>query len=137
MAQTERRKSPRSKTQLLTAYRCLDDDQVTSTGFGRALNLSVIGALVESPDPFPVGQILSLEFLLDNDQLAILHGRVTRIAKNKALYQAAIEFVKPPARARRLIALQTGKPLPAPAKKPVKKPVKKSARQPVKRKTKR
>ncbi|MBI5650706.1 MAG: PilZ domain-containing protein [Chloroflexi bacterium] len=135
MASTERRKSPRSKTQLLTAYRCLDQDQVTSTGFGRALNLSVIGALVESPDPFPVGQMLSLEFLLDNDQLAILHGRVTRIIKNKALYQAAVEFVKPPARARRLIALQTGKPLAAPAKKSVKTPAKKSARKPVKRKT--
>jgi hypothetical protein len=62
--------------------------------------------MLESPDAFPVGQALVLEFLLDNDQVAEARGRVTRIHKGKSLYRVKVEFDKLPARTRSLLARQ-------------------------------
>lgn len=109
MPRLERRQAPRAKTQLLTAYRCLDNGNVTTTGFGRTLNLSRIGALLETPDPFPVGQAVSLEFLLDNNKLVTVEGDVTRVDQAKPFYNLAIKFSKLTPTARRLIDLQSVK----------------------------
>ena len=124
MASTERRSASGGKTQLLTAYRCLDENgNTTSTGFGRALDLSLVGALLEVPDQFPVGQKLSLEFLLNNDKLAVVEGTVTDVAPAKAFYRTTVGFAKLRATARRLIALQIGvKPKPKAKPKPKVKP---------------
>ncbi len=103
--QVERRRAPRGKLKLLTAFRCVEGD-TTSTGFARALNLSAVGALLESPDPFAVGQSIELEFLLDDNRIAQTVGRVTRAAKRKNFYHIAVEFVKMPAPTRRLIERQ-------------------------------
>ncbi|MBI5301823.1 MAG: PilZ domain-containing protein [Chloroflexi bacterium] len=118
----------RVKTNILTAYRCLDNGAVTNTGFGRTLQLGATGALLESPDPFPVGQALSLEFLLDNDQLVTVAGHVTRVARAKAFQHASVDFDELDAPARRLIDLQIGvkprspvKPKPKPKPKTKKK----------------
>lgn len=137
MASTERRSASGGKTQLLTAYRCLDEKgNTTATGFGRALDLSLTGALIEVPDQFPVGQALSLEFLLDNDKLAVVEGAVTDVTSAKAFYRTTVTFAKLQATARRLIALQTGtkpKPKARPKVKPKPKP---KAKPKPKRKTK-
>jgi len=106
--QAERRRAPRGKLRLLTAFRCLDGDAVTSTGFARALNLSTVGALIESPDPFGVGQIVELEFLLDNNRVAQVQGQVTRVGKQKSFYHVAVGFGKIPAPTRRLLTRQVG-----------------------------
>ena len=74
---TERRRATRGNLKLLTAFRCLDAGKESYTGFVRALNLSPIGALLESPDKFAPGQNLALEFLLDNNRIAQTSGRVS------------------------------------------------------------
>ena len=50
MSPSERRKSSRKTTRLLTALRCMEDGKVTWAGFGSALNLSADGVLLELPD---------------------------------------------------------------------------------------
>jgi hypothetical protein len=103
---TERRRATRGKLKLLTAFRCLDAGEEAHTGFVRALNLSPIGALLESPDAFALGQSLALEFLLDNNRIAQADGRVTRVNKRDKFYRIAVEFAKVSSKVRRLIQLQ-------------------------------
>ena len=103
---TERRRATRGNLKLLTAFRCLDAGKESYTGFVRALNLSPIGALLESPDKFVSGQTLALEFLLDNNRIAQTNGRVTRVTKRAKFYHVAVEFAKVTSKARRLIQLQ-------------------------------
>lgn len=105
MARPKSRPSTR-KPRLLTSFRCVEGGAITSTGFGRTLEVSDGQVMLESPDAFPVGQALVLEFLLDNDQVAEARGRVTRISKGKSLYRVKVEFDKLPARTRRLLARQ-------------------------------
>ena len=105
-ASTERRRATRGNLKLLTAFRCLDAGKESHTGFVRALNLSPAGALLESPDKFALGQNLSLELLLDNNQIAQTNGRVTRVSKRDKFYHVAVEFAKVSPRARRLIGQQ-------------------------------
>jgi hypothetical protein len=102
----ERRRATRGNLKLLTAFRCLDAGKESQTGFVRALNLSPIGALLESPDKFSLGQTLALEFLLDNNRIAQINGCVTRVNKRAEFYHVAVEFAKVSSKARRLIQLQ-------------------------------
>lgn len=100
---------PRPSTRqpkLLTSYRCFEGDTVTATGFGRTRAVSGTEALLESPDAFPVGQVLVLEFLLDNNQIAKARGRVTRVNKAKSLFRVQVKFDKLPVKSRRLLARQ-------------------------------
>ena len=94
------------KSKWLTSFRCLDGEVVTSTGFGRTLQVSESAAVLESPDAFPAGQLLDLEFLLDDNQLASARARVTRITKGKGLFRVNVEFEKLPAKTRRLLLRQ-------------------------------
>lgn len=105
MARSKARPSSR-KPKLLTSFRCLDGDAVTSSGFGRTLDVSDDEAVLESPDAFPLGQVLALEFLLDNDAVADARGHVTRVSKGKGLYRVKVVFDKMPAKTRRLLARQ-------------------------------
>jgi len=103
------RPKPRPSTRqpkLLTSYRCLRGDAVTATGFGRTRAVSETEALLESPDSFPVGQVLVLEFLLDNDQIAKARGHVTRVNQAKSLFRVQVKFDKLPVKSRRLLARQ-------------------------------
>jgi c-di-GMP-binding flagellar brake protein YcgR len=102
----ERRRAPRGNFKLLTAFRCLDADQETRTGFVRSLNLSEVGALLESPDEFAVGEKLGVEFLLDNNRIAQADVRVTRVTRQDPFYHIAVEFVRVSPQARRLIDKQ-------------------------------
>ena len=114
MAQSERR----VKTNLLTAYRCLEKGTVTATGFWRTLNLSSTGALLESPDPLQEGQALELEFLLNDDQRVTVQAHVTGVKHVKAFYNADVAFDELDAQTQRLIDLQTGIKPRSPASKP-------------------
>ena len=105
-ASAERRRAARGNLKLLTAFRCLDAGKESHTGFVRALNLSPAGTLLESPDKFALDQVLSLEFLLDNNRIAQAEGRVTRVAKRDKFYHVAVKFGKLSSQARRLIQLQ-------------------------------
>lgn len=104
MAHSKTRVSARGK--LLTSYRCLQDGTVTLTGFGRTVQLDGTGALLESPDPFPVGQPMVLQFLLDDDRVSEAAGHVTSIRSGKGLYRVEIAFDSMPADARRRLARQ-------------------------------
>ncbi|MDE3089753.1 MAG: PilZ domain-containing protein [Chloroflexota bacterium] len=105
MPRSKPRPTPR-KSRLLTAFRCLEGSTVTSSGFGRTLEVSADEAVLETPDAFPVGQVLMLEFLLDENQLVEAQGHVTRINKGKALYRVKVAFEEMPAKTRRLLARQ-------------------------------
>lgn len=103
------RSKPRPSThraKLLTSYRCFEGEAITSTGFGRTVEVGDDGALMESPDPFPVGQLLALQFLLDGDQLADARGRVTRVKAGRGLFRVRVQFEQLPAKTRRLLARQ-------------------------------
>ncbi|MCI0476065.1 MAG: PilZ domain-containing protein [Anaerolineales bacterium] len=105
-APAERRQASRGNLKLLTAFRCLDAGQESFTGFVRALNLSSVGALLESPDEFAPGQKLAVEFLLDNNRIAQADVRVARVTKRENFYHVAVEFTRVSAQARRLIDQQ-------------------------------
>lgn len=107
MPTEERRQAARATANVLAALRCVENDVVTWTGFARTLNLSVTGALLELPDKMSVGRELSMEFLLDNDEIGKMNAVVTRVDKVKKMYHVAVEFVKLPAKTKRLLARQT------------------------------
>lgn len=98
---------PAHRQKVLTAFRCIEGDAVTSSGFGRTRDIGDSDVVLESPDAFPVGQVLDLEFLLDNDQVADARGHVTRINKGKGLYRVSVELDQLPPKSRRLLARQT------------------------------
>lgn len=104
MALIERRAAPRVETNLLASYR--DSACASAAGFVRTLNLSETGALIESADPFYVGQTLRLEFLLDYDRVAKVEGRVTRVTRVAEFYRAGIAFVNVAPHMQRLLARQ-------------------------------
>lgn len=104
----ERRRAKRKSVKLLTAFRYMNADQELRTGFVRTLNLSTVGALLESPDEFKVGEPLSIEFLLDNNRIAQADVRVTRVTQQEPFYHIAVEFTHVSARARHLIEQQLG-----------------------------
>ena len=79
---------------------------VRATGFGRTVSIGDDEIMLESPDAFPLGQVLDLEFLLDNNQVGSVRGRVTRITQGKSLYRAQVTIDKLPATSRRLLARQ-------------------------------
>jgi hypothetical protein len=89
-----RRPVKSGNVKLLTSFRSLDEDAAVQTGFVRALKLSVAGVTLESPDPFVIGQKLALEFLLNNNRLANVTGKVTRVAKAGAFYRIEVGFDK-------------------------------------------
>lgn len=93
---------------LLTAFRSLEENAAMQNGFVRTLRLGVTGATLESPDPFVVGQKLALEFLLDNNRLANVTGKVTRIAKRNVFYRVDVAFDKLTAQVQRWINEQIG-----------------------------
>lgn len=105
----DRRRSPRYRVKLLTAFRSLNPAAPIQTGFVRALDLSTTGALLESPDPFAIGENLALEFLINNDRIVQATGTVKRINKKSPFYHVAITFDKLTARAKRLILEQIKK----------------------------
>ncbi len=105
----DRRRSPRHSVKLLTAFRSLDPAAPIQTGFVRALHLSTTGVLLESPDPFTIGESLALEFLLNNDRIAQATGTVMRINKKHPFYHVAVTFDKLAARTKRLILEQIKK----------------------------
>lgn len=97
-----RRPLKRGNVKLLTAFRTLEDE-AAQNGFVRALKLSSVDVTLESPDPFVVGQKLALEFLLDNNRLANVTGKVTRIVKRAAFYRVDVVFDKLTATVQRWI----------------------------------
>ncbi|MCL4393478.1 MAG: PilZ domain-containing protein [Chloroflexi bacterium] len=105
MAHTKSRVSPR-RSKLLTSYRCVQDGAVTSSGFGRTVQLDGNGALLESPDAFSVGQPMVLQFLLDDDRVSEASGHVVRIRGAKGMYRVEIAFDSLPASTRRRLARQ-------------------------------
>ncbi len=105
-AKTERRKSPRVMTLVLVSIRRMKEDQVVWSGFARTLNLSAVGALIETPDRFKEGEHLSFEFLLNNNQIATVDGDITRINKSKGMNNLAVHFDNPSAKTKRLITKQ-------------------------------
>ncbi len=106
MPSTERRRSARAPTLVLVSIRRMQNDQVIWSGFARTLNLSAAGALIETPDKFKVGEHLTFEFLLDNNQIAPIEGEVTRINKSKGMNNLAVEFDPVPAKTKRLLNKQ-------------------------------
>lgn len=104
MSPTQRRSSPRHAIRRLVALRCVEAGKVTWTGFASTVDLSAKGTVVESPDRFPVGQRLALEFLLDEDQVVQAEGTVSKVTKAKKMYHLAIGFDKLNAQAKRLLA---------------------------------
>ncbi len=104
MSPTLRRSSPRRAARRLVSLRCLEAGKVTWTGFASSLTISAKGALLESPDRFPVDQRLTLEFLMDENQIVQAEGTVSKVTKAKQMYHLAIEFDKLSAQAKRLLA---------------------------------
>ncbi len=96
------------KSKLLTSFRRIEDGAPSESGFGRTLGLSENDALLESAEAFPVGQVLALEFLLDDNRVARVEGTVTRVAKTKGFYHSSIEFQKVDPKDRRLLAKHLG-----------------------------
>ncbi len=108
MPSQERRRSKRVPVHLLTSYRA-KVGKAAASGFGRTLNLSVVGVMLESADPFQADQEITVEFLMDNDALLKLRGRVTHVTVNaQGMYLIGIVFENLTTRARELLARQVG-----------------------------
>jgi c-di-GMP-binding flagellar brake protein YcgR len=92
MPEKERRRAPRTETKLLVSYRA-QVTEPTPAGFVRSLNLSEQGMLLESPDRFEAGQLLTFEILLDYDLAAWVRGKVLRVqAQPDGSNRVAVEF---------------------------------------------
>jgi hypothetical protein len=104
MTYKERRKAARTFVSLLTAFRSAEE--CIASGFARTLNLSQVGALFESPDPFRVDQALSLEFLLDDDRILRVDGIVTRVGETRGMNHIAVAFPELRTDAKNLLAKQ-------------------------------
>ena len=103
----EQRRSCRKNVKLLVAFRCEDPAASIQDGFARAVSLSEVGTLLELPEVYKVGSEFHLEFLLDNNFVAPVKGKVVRIVERKEFYEVGIEFEKLPAKIKRKIDEQT------------------------------
>jgi hypothetical protein len=90
----EQRRSVRKNVKLLVGFRCADPNAPRQDGFARAVSLSGVGTLLELPDPYRIGAEFDLEFLLDDNFIAPVQGKVVRINKRKDGYEVGIEFSK-------------------------------------------
>lgn len=106
MPASERRRKPREKAHLLSAFRFIEGGDLNLAGFVRTLNVSEAGALLESPDPFPVGQRLALELLLDEDRVIRVDAQVVRVTHSKEAYHIGVAFADLTPANRRLIEKQ-------------------------------
>ena len=104
--ETEQRRACRKNVKLLVAFQCDDPTAPIQDGFARAVSLSEAGTLIELPDLYKVGNEFQLEFLLDNDFIAPVKGKIVRIDKRKDFYEVAIEFFKVPVKVKHLIQAQ-------------------------------
>lgn len=104
---TEQRRACRKNVKLLVAFRCDDPSAPIQDGFARAVSLSESGTLLELPDLYKVGNEFQLEFLLDNNFIAPVKGKVVRIDKRKDFYEVAVEFSRVSAKIKHLIQAQT------------------------------
>ncbi|MBI3740289.1 MAG: PilZ domain-containing protein [Chloroflexi bacterium] len=106
MPDRERRKQKRVETHLLTAYR-VKDGKETVAGFVRTLNLSLVGVMLETFDPFELEQEVVLDFLMDNNEVLKLRGRVTHISSgDKGIQNVGVVFENLGNQARELLARQ-------------------------------
>ena len=103
----EQRRASRKHVKLLVAFRCVDSNAPIQDGFARATNLSEKGALLELPDLYQLGNEFELEFLLDENKIAPIKGKVVRIVKQKDFYEVALAFGKLSTKVKRLIEEQT------------------------------
>jgi hypothetical protein len=106
-AAAEHRRAARKRVKLLVAFRCADPAAPIQDGFARAVSLSEEGTLLELPDLYKLGDEFELEFLLDENKIAPIEGKVVRIDKQKEFYEVALAFDKVPAKIKRLIEAQT------------------------------
>ena len=104
---SEHRGFSRKNVKLLVAFRCSDPAAPIQDGFARAVSLSPVGALLELPDLYNLGNEFELEFLLDNNFIAPVKGTVVRIDKRKDFYEVGIKFAKVTPKIKRLIDEQT------------------------------
>ncbi|MCL5950671.1 MAG: PilZ domain-containing protein [Chloroflexi bacterium] len=105
MARTERRQKPRSGMNLLVALRSHERGNGWS-GFARTLDLSESGALLETPDPFQVGQSLSIELLLNEDRVVEVNATIIRITAAQGTHRVALKFEQLEPHVQRLLARQ-------------------------------
>jgi hypothetical protein len=93
MKSIEHRRSPRKQANLLASFSRIEAGYMTNAGYGRALNLSEAGALIELPDPMSPGQQCRFTLLLDYGHNVQLEGRVVRvIPEANGLYQVGVAF---------------------------------------------
>ncbi len=106
MKASDRRHQDRVEVHLLACYHVKEGAQ-TATGFARTMNLSHVGVMIESPDPMDSGQELALEFLLDNNRVLKLGGRVTHVSPGeKGMQWVGVAFENLTAADKKLLAEQ-------------------------------
>ncbi len=83
------------------------DGKETATGFVRTLDLSRVGVMIESPDRFESGQELTLEFLMDNDELLKIRGIVSHVTTDaQGMNRVGVIFQNVSARVQELLTRQ-------------------------------
>ncbi len=98
----EKRRQPRIKTSKEVGYVLLDElEKKIDQGYGRTLNLSQNGVLLETDKPLAGAFILLITIDLEGQKIE-LKGRVanTRKSELEGRYLTGIEFVGPPEKQR-------------------------------------
>lgn len=89
----ERRKHPRTKTRNLIAHLSVDQNgKRLSQGMGKALDISIGGMLIETPDPIDPGQISLMAVDKENQLLEIKAELVYCNKADSGKYRAGVKF---------------------------------------------
>lgn len=106
MSDQDRRQRKRVEMNLLACYR-VQDGKETASGFARTRNLSAIGAMIESSDPFEPGQAVGLDFLLNDNRVLKLRGSVSHTTRtDEGLNLVGVVFENLTTEAKNLLAQQ-------------------------------
>ena len=92
----DNRKFPRIQTRNLIAHMSVDQNgKKLSQGMGKALDISIGGMLLETPDPIAAGQISLMAVDKDDNLLEIKAELVYCVKSDSGKYRAGVKFSGP------------------------------------------
>ncbi len=95
MTITDRRKHPRVTTDNLVSYVCTDDSgNEIEDGEGRAINISVGGILIETPNPIRAQDILLTVNDIEDELIDIKSKIVYCSAEDPGMFRTGIQFLE-------------------------------------------
>src|SRR4051812_26203867 len=92
-SERERRKAPRAASHIpIDVY---DPQGHAVTAEGQFINLSTNGAMLETPKPFKIKDVIRLRYQPGRDPVLDVKGSVVWVVKKRRLFQYGVSFASP------------------------------------------